>query len=254
MAKFRQLHTQLWLDEKFQSLSSQARLLFVWMFTHPRSGLSGVFQFNDDVCENQTGLSGKEINSGVKELEKSQRVFYDSKTNVLWVVNQFRYIPKSPKAIEAVLRELNALPETPLTYQFLGHYEMDLTPYGIEINGEKKLFMSPDLPDIPPDRIDAHRESVSEKAKYAKKLIGFFRVKWYDEYGIAMLVKSYYYKRIYDLLSDYSQKDIERAVKNYFEVEDAFIIKNKHCFPLFLSNLDKYMAESSSRGRRARSK
>lgn len=129
MAKFRQLSTQLWLDEKFLSLSMEARLLFVWMFTHPESGSSGLFTLNKDTCSMQTGI--KDIENIIEELEDIERVRYDYKHNIVWVVNQFKHASKSPKIVMGVFFEIQRLPKSFLIDNFIEKYILDFIPYTV---------------------------------------------------------------------------------------------------------------------------
>jgi len=241
MANYRQVSTQLWMDDKFLHISPQARLLFLWMFTNPDAGSSGLFLFNDDVCENETGLSGRELHHCLKELIKIERVLYDEKTNIIWVVNQFKHTPKSPKIIESTLKEVKSLPKSPVKEVFYKKYELELIPYDVKTKEHKA--------DSP------MRKQVNETAVLSKKLVNKFVVAWFKEYQVAMVIKSYYYKRMYDALLVYSYKDAEKAIDTYFSSSDKFITNSKHSFSLFISSIDRHIAESSKAdGRRGRTR
>jgi len=136
MAKFRQLSTQLWMDDKFLSLSMEARLLFVWMFTHPESGSSGLFTLNRNVCETQTGI--KNIDKTIKELEDIERVRCDYKHHLIWVVNQFKHASKSPKIVIGVFFEIQRLPVSFLIDEFVSKYELEFIPYSVSDQTEAR--------------------------------------------------------------------------------------------------------------------
>ena len=241
MANYRQISTHLWMDDKFLQVSPQARLLFLWMFTNPDAKSSGLFLFNDDVCQNETGLSGRELHHCLKELIKIERVVFDDKVNMIWVINQFKHVFKSPKIIESTLREVNALPKSNIKENFFKKYELELIPYDI-----KTKELKTDNP---------MRKQVTETATLSRKLVNKFVVAWFKEYKVAMMLKNYYYKRMYDGVIAYSYEDIEGAIDNYFASSDKFITNSKHSFPLFMSGLDRHIADGSkSDGRRGRTR
>ena len=136
MAKFRQLSTQLWMDEKFLSLSMEARLLFVWMFTHPESGSSGLFTLNKETCRTQTGV--KDIEKTIEELEDIERVRYDYKHNIVWVINQFKHASKSPKIVIGVFFEIQRLPGSFLIDSFIEKYILDFIPYTVTTQADAR--------------------------------------------------------------------------------------------------------------------
>jgi len=228
MAKYRQISTQLWIDEKFSNISPQAKLLFLWTFTNPKAGSSGLFSFNDDVCQNETGLSDRELHNSLKELTKTDRLRYDEKNNIIWVVNQFKHVPKSEKIIEAIIREMDNLPKSILVDAFRDKYAVQFIPYGIEAD---------------PAKTSPTNEIVNNKAEKARNLMRQFTSSWFREYQVKMLIKSYYYKRLYDLLADYEEKDISEAMKIFFDSTNRFVVEGSHSFGIFLSSIDKYIAE-----------
>lgn len=132
MANFRQVKTQLWNDVKFLEVSPEAKLLFIWTFTHPDTNCSGLTLFNDDVCMRQTSLSRKVMEKAMLELIEIAMVEYDKKYNILWVMNQFKHAPKSPKIVEAVIREILSLPNSATIDHFMRRYDTVFWPYCIE--------------------------------------------------------------------------------------------------------------------------
>ena len=132
MANFRQVKTQLWNDVKFLEISKDAKLLFIWTFTHPETNCSGLTLFNADVCIRQTGLSRVVMEKAMQELEEIALVEYDKKHNILWVMNQFKHAPKSPKIVEAVIKEILSLPNVATIDHFMRQYDTVFWPYCIE--------------------------------------------------------------------------------------------------------------------------
>ena len=235
MANYRQVDTQLWIDDKFTNISPQARLLFLWMFTSPSSSSSGLSLFNDEVCQRETGLSDRELHACMKELKKGHRTKYDDKYNVLWVVNQFKHTPKSPKIIESVLREVESLPSSGIKVDFIKQYEEEFIPYGVTIRDNQIVYDES-------KKAPKKKSENSMRAFTAKILVDEFAQRWQDEYGIKMVVKRYYFKTMYDLLNNYDTELVKGSITAFFTVNEPYLKEHNHPIGLFLSNVDKYIA------------
>jgi len=93
----------------------------------------------------------------------------------------------------------------------------------------------------------ALKELVTLKVRNARSLLGKFSYAWLNKYGVRMLSKKYYYKTMYELLDTYEAKDIEGAIKAYFETTNKMVISESHPIQLFLSSVDRYIAASKAK-------
>lgn len=98
--KARIVHTKIWDDNWFLSLSRSSRLLFLYLITNQSIGLSGVYELPDSKIIYQTGLNSTELEQGKIDL-KEKVGFYNGwvKIHNVEKYQQFRG-PKNEKAKE----------------------------------------------------------------------------------------------------------------------------------------------------------
>lgn len=66
--KTRIIHTRIWTDSFFESLSPQEKLLFIFLITNENIGLTGAYECSDRAISFHTGLSQEQIVSCKKKL------------------------------------------------------------------------------------------------------------------------------------------------------------------------------------------
>lgn len=113
--KTRIVHTKIWEDEWFYSLSRDARELFLYVLTNQRINLSGMYQLPDRVILSDTKIGSDGLQTAKQEL-LPKVIFYES-----WV-----YIKNAEKLSNfsgskneiAKQKELNDVPTTIFNYLF----------------------------------------------------------------------------------------------------------------------------------------
>jgi len=104
--KTRIIYTKIWQDDFFVKLSRQSKLLFLYLITNSRIGMTGYFEVSDRVIKFDTGLSDKELENSKKELVDKIR-FYKG---WVFILNAERYNTfrgdKNEKAVEAEIKEI----------------------------------------------------------------------------------------------------------------------------------------------------
>ena len=83
------IKTKFWQDEKVQSLTIEAKLLFVYFITCPHIGKTGIFEIADSYILLETGLTKEQLTKAKKELENKKRAFFFG--NWVYVVKALKH-------------------------------------------------------------------------------------------------------------------------------------------------------------------
>lgn len=83
------IHTKIWNDEWFFNLSTEAKLLFIYLITNEHIGLTGYIELSDRIICNETNIPIKKLQEIKKELEGKVR-FYGG---WVYVTNFSKYDP-----------------------------------------------------------------------------------------------------------------------------------------------------------------
>lgn len=127
---FAQVMTSLWRDPDFLALDADARLLFLWSWTHDRAGVSGLYRASvlalmgalvrdphtDDTVEDRVRDALAQL------LAPKPMLLFDNDHEVLWVVNRARYANRSPRAAQLMRDEYERVPDCPLRDEFARRY------------------------------------------------------------------------------------------------------------------------------------
>jgi hypothetical protein len=84
-AELRSVQTRMWReDEWFQSLPTDARLLFIYLFTNPSASVSGIYRLPLRTIEFESGIPGKRVKELLAEFSAANKVHFED--GVVWVV------------------------------------------------------------------------------------------------------------------------------------------------------------------------
>lgn len=122
----RTIETPIWSDERFFSLNSDAKLIFLYAITCDQSDWSGLFPMSIALAEERTGISRKRVLSALRSLEETGLIVWDNERSVIWVVNmwskQVRATP-SKSQLRGVVKHLGMLPQCSNKQAFIEHYQ-----------------------------------------------------------------------------------------------------------------------------------
>jgi hypothetical protein len=128
------VHEDLWTDQKFLSLSTDARVLFMWSWMPPHAAVCGLYKATAEDVIGALGparqLGGDDsieerlmrASLALRELHKAGMVEYDKTNSVIWVVNRVKHAPQTPRAINYMQGEVYECPESPLVDRFLSRW------------------------------------------------------------------------------------------------------------------------------------
>lgn len=109
LVKTRIIHTKLWRDEWFASLSKDAKLLWQYLLTNERINISGVYELSDREIVFDTSIDTSMLPSLKKELS-DKALFLDGWVRILNVERYNKY-RNSPLNELAYYKELSYVPD-----------------------------------------------------------------------------------------------------------------------------------------------
>ena len=108
MAGYRQIHPEIWDDPWFLELSSNEKLLFIYMFSNDRTSLSGLYEISKKQIAFETGLDKKFVSTTLDKFKEAEKIIADG--NIYFIVNQFkRHFSRSPKVIIRVRKDIDSI-------------------------------------------------------------------------------------------------------------------------------------------------
>jgi hypothetical protein len=123
-AEYRSVQTRMWReDEWFQSLDTDARLLFIYLFTNPSASIAGIYRLPLRTIEFESGLDKARITELLAQFSAANKAHYAD--GVVWVVRmRENQIPGaiSPKVQVRLDKDIAAIPHCPLKIRYLKHY------------------------------------------------------------------------------------------------------------------------------------
>jgi hypothetical protein len=123
-AEYRSVQTRMWReDEWFQSLDTDARLLFIYLFTNPSASIAGIYRLPLRTIEFESGLDKARITELLAQFSAANKAHYAD--GVLWVVKmRENQLPGtiSPKVKVRLDKDIASIPDCSLKIRYLKHY------------------------------------------------------------------------------------------------------------------------------------
>ena len=135
-AEYRSVQTRMWReDEWFQGLPTDARLLFIYLFTNPSASIAGIYRLPLRTIEFESGVPAERVKELLAQFSTANKAHYDS--GVVWVVkmreNQLPGATLSPKVRVRLDKDIAAIPDCPLKTKYLTHYGYPMDTLSIPI-------------------------------------------------------------------------------------------------------------------------
>jgi len=123
MGFYRQIHTKIWKDGWFLDLSSDHKLLFIYLFSNERANLVGLYDLPIKVICFETGLDREVVEAGLAVFEQAGKAFYAD--GWVWVRSLLTYNAQnmaSQKIQRHLELTLDDVPDIALKARMLGYY------------------------------------------------------------------------------------------------------------------------------------
>jgi hypothetical protein len=120
MARYRKIDPRIWNDAKFRGLSDQAKLVFLFLLTHPNLTVLGAMRATIPGLAAELGWETKGFAKGFEEPLARGMVKADQEAAFIWIPNFLRYnSPDNPNVVKSWQSALDLLPECNLYYQMI---------------------------------------------------------------------------------------------------------------------------------------
>jgi hypothetical protein len=117
--RYQNIHSQIWTDEKFIELSSDAKMLFIYVMTSPHSNSIGIYVLPKPYISCDLAWDIKRLLKPFEELLNNGLIFYDERVKLICVKNHLKYNPiENENQSKAASKIINELPKSHL-YQTL---------------------------------------------------------------------------------------------------------------------------------------
>jgi len=110
MAGFRQIDPNMWSDPWTLELTSDEKLLWIYMFSNGRTSLSGLYEISEKQIKMETELDHDLISNTITKFVEDKKIVKED--NIYFVVNLLkRHFSKSPKVIIRVKDDIKNIKE-----------------------------------------------------------------------------------------------------------------------------------------------
>jgi hypothetical protein len=114
MARYKKIDVRIWNDAKFNALSSDARLIFLFMLTAPQTTMVGAVPVDKHTVSRILKFDEIRYGIGYKQLSEYGMLEYDE-AGIFWIKNFLKYNPpENPKVVISWSSLLDLFPECQL--------------------------------------------------------------------------------------------------------------------------------------------
>ncbi|MDX2165006.1 MAG: hypothetical protein SFW07_06295, partial [Gammaproteobacteria bacterium] len=120
MARYRKIETRIWNDQRFNSLTVDAKLLFFFLLTHPNLTALGAMRVSILGLAGELNWSERKLRHALRQVLDKKMVKYDQSSLFLWLPNFLKYnFPESPNVVKSWEQSLDYLPECDLKAELM---------------------------------------------------------------------------------------------------------------------------------------
>lgn len=125
MSRREDIDNAIWSDSDFVDLTADAKLLYLWSFTNPSCGMSGLYKAPIGLAAYQTGLTPKRIEKAIGELAGRDFLYWID--GVVWVRSRVKHLrTRTSQIARSVELDVSKIAEGhPLRIRFLDRYAAD---------------------------------------------------------------------------------------------------------------------------------
>lgn len=110
MSRREDIDNSIWSDEQFGGLSPHAKLLYIWSWTNPRCGMSGLYKLPLTHATIETGLTLEQARAAISELAAARFAYHEQ--GVMFVRTRAKHLRQKTvqiaKSIAADLDKVSA--------------------------------------------------------------------------------------------------------------------------------------------------
>ena len=141
MADYRMVQTRIWRDAWFTELETDAKLLFIYLFTNERASVCGMYELPLKFVSFETGIAADRVQELLEQFAAAGKVYY--KDGVFWVANLRDYNEsKSPKVRQRIAADIAAIPDGEIKRMYCEHYGIGYAYSMDALSGAKNTVFS----------------------------------------------------------------------------------------------------------------
>lgn len=115
MAHYRKIDIRIWLDKKFNTLSTDSQFVFLYLLTHPQLTALGAMRSTVPGLSAELDWPLERFEQAFEALHQAEMVAIDKKVCFVWLINFLKYNPpESPNVVKSWEVYLGYLPECDL--------------------------------------------------------------------------------------------------------------------------------------------
>jgi hypothetical protein len=114
--KTRVIRTRFWEDDVVQSVSSDSRLIWIFLLSNKDIGMTNYFKMPDMFISFYTALDIKTVSKCKQELEKTGKIFFKDNWIFIPKLESLNNYANSPKNIIAYSNEFETIPDEIIQY------------------------------------------------------------------------------------------------------------------------------------------
>lgn len=131
MARYRKISVEIWNDERFRNFSDDAKLIFLFLLSHPHMTSLGAMRGTVPGLAAEIGWTLKRFTKGFNELLTEGRVKHDVSAAFVWLLNFLKHNgPENKNVVIAMGKAAVLLPECPMKQELLQYVKEFLKGYG----------------------------------------------------------------------------------------------------------------------------
>ncbi len=181
----RYVETNIWKDSKFQDLTINEKLLFLYALTNGSTNLCGGYEISKRFITFETGIETEELNKCFKTLENKNMLKYDNETNEMYVINFLKYNALGEKGEINAIKFYKKLKSETIKSEIFSYMEKNFKqpidtlsiPYRYPIddrekrieNREESIENSDKSIEISDKRIENREKSIGSREKEKEK-------------------------------------------------------------------------------------
>jgi hypothetical protein len=116
------IDNSIWSDSDFLKLSANAKLVYLWSFTNPRCGMSGLYKVDESIISFDTKIPPAKLAVALSELARTRFAYYDD--GVIFVRTRVRHLRQKTQPIaKSIASDLRMISDShPLQNAFVQEY------------------------------------------------------------------------------------------------------------------------------------
>lgn len=121
--RYRKIYCRLWIHPTFQALSSDAKVVMLYLLTGPQTNRIGLFRLSLALAGEQNNIAPGKVKKCVAVVCQTFQWTYDEAAGVVWIPSWWKWndVRENFKVFQGALADLHEVPETPLIGKFLAH-------------------------------------------------------------------------------------------------------------------------------------